>query len=432
MSSGRAVPEHKTESRSSWLCLGATLISVWSFPTNGVAAEIPINPAVSFAATTIVSAARVRLRPELQSPEMGLLREGDVVTVTGCVPDCAAKDAWALLGAQGAVKLSLLRRETAAPKAPAFYQPAALQYGRTEGIGSILYKQPDLKAAILSRNPMPREMAFFPNPELRAKGWLERLEGGFVRARFVSPLLPSTFHGEENPRLPLAFVLSELGKKKDGAITDRLHRYDRFWVQSMDGAVATIEKGTLPRSAVSVISLRSVPHSVPLDARWVVIDLTEQTLTAYEGNRPVFATLVSTGRGPKKDKTRLGLFEIQHKMLFSNMTGESDEPYEVDRVPYTIYFDKGEALHAAYWHDKFGAEMSHGCINLSIADAKWLFDWSPPSLPAGWSEIDPQMARLTSLWVLVEQGETPALAAAKDAGTATYFRVRALRRLPNK
>lgn len=430
MRSGRTAPDPKTDPRGAWCCLGALLLSSWSFPASGLAAEPPSPPAVPFTATAIATVSRVRLRPDSRSPELGLLREGDVVTVTGCVPDCGAKDAWALLGALGSVKLSLLRWGAEAPSAPVRYPADALQYGRTEGIGSRVYKHPDLDSVLLSRLPMPREMAFLPDPELRAKGWLERLEGGFVRARWVSPLIPSTFRGEVNPRLPLAFVLTELGQKKAGTIVDRIHRYDRLGVQGVDGSVVTTDKGTLPRSAVRVISVRSVPHAVPLDARWIAVDLTEQTLTAYEGSRPVFATLVSTGRGPVKDQTRLGLFEIQHKLLFSNMNGAPDEPYAVDRVPYTIYFDKGEALHGAYWHDRFGAPMSHGCVNLSLADAKWLFDWSPPSLPAGWSEIDPQMARIPSLWVLVVQGETPAGAAGKSAGNATYSRVPVLRKGP--
>ena len=106
-------------------------------------------------------------------------------------------------------------------------------------------------------------MAFLVNPELRAKGWQERVDGGFVRARFVAPLSPSTFRGEANPVLPLAFVLHELGQKKAGGITDRLHRYDRLPMQSVAGALVTTDKGTLPRHAVRVIPLRSPPPSIP-------------------------------------------------------------------------------------------------------------------------------------------------------------------------
>jgi hypothetical protein len=90
------------------------------------------------------------------------------------------------------------------------------------------------------------------------------------------------------------------------------------------------------------------------------------------------------------------------------MHGEGDDPYAVDRVPYTLYFDKGEALHGTYWHDGFGAPASHGCVNLALADALWLFNWAPPKLPENWSAIDPLRAGLTSLWVLVQ--EKPSLA----------------------
>jgi hypothetical protein len=59
------------------------------------------------------------------------------------------------------------------------------------------------------------------------------------------------------------------------------------------------------------------------------------------------------------------------------------------------------ALHGTFWHDRFGRRASHGCVNLSMADARWLFDWAPPRLPSGWSAIWPLETHFPSLWVLV-------------------------------
>jgi len=63
------------------------------------------------------------------------------------------------------------------------------------------------------------------------------------------------------------------------------------------------------------------------------------------------------------------------------------EEFELKDIPYVQYFQEGYALHAAYWHDDFGIPRSHGCINLSPADAKWLFQWTVPQLPRGWHSV---------------------------------------------
>lgn len=109
--------------------------------------------------------------------------------------------------------------------------------------------------------------------------------------------------------------------------------------------------------------------------RWISIDLYEQVMIAYEGDKPVFATLVSSGlpRWP----TREGLFNIYFRRQRDDMTGgvPGDDFYYLEEVPWTMYFDEGRALHGAYWHDGFGYRRSHGCVNLSITDAYWLYQW---------------------------------------------------------
>jgi len=109
--------------------------------------------------------------------------------------------------------------------------------------------------------------------------------------------------------------------------------------------------------------------------RWVSIDLYEQTLIAYEGERPVFATLIATGldRWP----TREGVYNIYYRKPRKHMSGGvvGDDYYFLEEVPWTMFFDEGRALHGAYWHDAFGYRRSHGCVNLSITDAHWLYKW---------------------------------------------------------
>jgi hypothetical protein len=124
--------------------------------------------------------------------------------------------------------------------------------------------------------------------------------------------------------------------------------------------------------------------------KWIDINITKQVLVAYEGTRPVYATLVSSGEAglddPEKTKsTRRGIFRIHTKYITTTMDSDAvGEEFELRDVPYVQYFEDGYALHGAYWHDMFGQPKSHGCVNLSPEDARRLFFWTDPPVPAGW------------------------------------------------
>ncbi|MGF1492268.1 MAG: L,D-transpeptidase [Microcoleaceae cyanobacterium] len=110
--------------------------------------------------------------------------------------------------------------------------------------------------------------------------------------------------------------------------------------------------------------------------RWIEIDLTRQRLVAWEGNKPVYAVIVSTGKA--STPTRKGTFEIQTKHVEARMQGED---YDVPDVPYTMYYDGGMAIHGAYWHNRFGTPVSHGCTNVAVNHAEWLFEWASVGTP---------------------------------------------------
>ncbi|NLF50642.1 MAG: L,D-transpeptidase [Leptolinea sp.] len=127
---------------------------------------------------------------------------------------------------------------------------------------------------------------------------------------------------------------------------------------------------------------RVVPTTVPpegvTNGRWIDINLAEQSLTVYEDNRMVFATLVSTGADPFF--TQPGLFKIYQKKdketMSGDFSGDRSGYYYLEDVPWTMYFDKLRAIHGAYWHARFGYDASHGCVNLSIGDSRWVYDWA--------------------------------------------------------
>jgi lipoprotein-anchoring transpeptidase ErfK/SrfK len=128
--------------------------------------------------------------------------------------------------------------------------------------------------------------------------------------------------------------------------------------------------------------------------KWIDVNLTSQTLVAFEGTVPVFATLVSSGKkneeDPEKDhRTPPGSYRIWAKHVAATMDGDvaSDGPYSIEDVPWIMYFQGSYALHGAFWHASFGQERSHGCVNLSPADARALFGWTDPPLPEGWHGI---------------------------------------------
>jgi lipoprotein-anchoring transpeptidase ErfK/SrfK len=107
------------------------------------------------------------------------------------------------------------------------------------------------------------------------------------------------------------------------------------------------------------------------NVRWIDVDLTNQRLTAYEGQTIVRTTLVSTGL--PRTPTPVGLFRIWIKLRYDDMSGPD---YYLANVPYTMYFHRGYGLHGTYWHSNFGHPMSHGCVNLPTSEAEWLFNWA--------------------------------------------------------
>jgi lipoprotein-anchoring transpeptidase ErfK/SrfK len=112
----------------------------------------------------------------------------------------------------------------------------------------------------------------------------------------------------------------------------------------------------------------------------VVVSLGAQELWAYEGDSVILATFVSTGTAETPEvATPIGQYHITVKLPVETMEGTvNGEPYRVENVPFVMYFtDEGHALHGTYWHNNFGYPMSHGCVNLPMDVAEWMFRWAP-------------------------------------------------------
>ena len=136
--------------------------------------------------------------------------------------------------------------------------------------------------------------------------------------------------------------------------------------------------------------VRSVarPDGIDEAAKWIHIELSEQALVAYVGDRPIFATLASSGR--KGYETPTGTYKVMRKNGSKLMIGEDDVDgiCDVEEVPWALFYHRGYAVHGAYWHDDFGNTKSHGCTNIAPADAHFLFWWSSPSYPRAGTACD--------------------------------------------
>jgi lipoprotein-anchoring transpeptidase ErfK/SrfK len=133
---------------------------------------------------------------------------------------------------------------------------------------------------------------------------------------------------------------------------------------------------------MAIVSAQGVNLAARIDAlkqssvRWIVVDLSEQRLNAWEGNTLVFSAAVSTGRSDEPTPT--GVFEVQTKLEKAWMQGEN---YDVPNVPYAMFYSGNYAIHGAYWHEQFGSPVSSGCINLPIDQAAWLYNWAEVGTP---------------------------------------------------
>ncbi len=131
--------------------------------------------------------------------------------------------------------------------------------------------------------------------------------------------------------------------------------------------------------------------SVDPASKKIVVDATSvrQTLSCYEGNTEVYFCRVSTGYGDTFS-TPVGDQAIAWKIFSIHMAANtgSDSGYDTMAVPWPVFFNTnaGAAIHGAFWHNDFGVRRSHGCVNVSPEDAKWIFRWTNPAITLDQSE----------------------------------------------
>lgn len=223
------------------------------------------------------------------------------------------------------------------------------------------------------------------------EGWIQIQGGSWVPTEGATYTRPSYLRGflldDGNPYYPFAWVLdmtgiytSETPGGAPSADTNRIPlRYEmvNIFAQAVaDDGITWYMIGPnqwIRQQFVAVARAAERPEGV--SGRWVSIDLFEQTVVAYEDDTPVFAALTSTGLSGTPTNT--GVFEVWASLALDGMSGATGAPnaYALQTVPWVMYFDEGISLHGSYWHDLYGYPQSRGCVNLSVSDAKWLFQF---------------------------------------------------------
>ncbi|MBE2196435.1 MAG: L,D-transpeptidase [Anaerolinea sp.] len=225
----------------------------------------------------------------------------------------------------------------------------------------------------------------------KTENWIEIEPGKWIAKTDLAVSRPSAYTGVILPGglpLQMAWITRPVrpsltpGAKADASLPV-LRQYTRVYIYHavMVGNWEWYLIG--PGQWVQQLNVGRVNIIAPpgVGGRWVAIDLYEQVMVAYEGGTPVFATLVSSGL--RSFSTREGLFKVWSKLPTDAMSGLMGQPqqYSIPRVPYVMYFDGDIALHGAFWHNSFGGQKSRGCVNLSVGDAKWLYNFIGEGTP---------------------------------------------------
>jgi lipoprotein-anchoring transpeptidase ErfK/SrfK len=271
--------------------------------------------------------------------------------------------------------------------------------------------------------------SFSTGPESLGRRFAITTDLRVVPTTKIKPDTASPFHGVEltgELGLPLAFVrqqgatayaldgssaraAGDVGYRQAFKLTGKFKKADGVkYLEMTDGRYLHHQDVGL------ALAPAKWPKAAEAGEKWIEIAAEEQVLVLWEGKKAVYATLVSSGR--KKYPTETGTFRIFKKHISATMDSDQEEmsedeksaegiaykgdgeygvtkrrgqgTYQLKDVPYIQYFNRGQALHAAYWHDVFGKRRSHGCVNLAPVDAHRIFMWTEPAVPTGWHGVN--------------------------------------------
>ncbi len=276
-----------------------------------------------------------------------------------------------------------------------------------------LHKEPDHQSDVLHEMVIDSVYEITGsriNRETQARNrvWYQ-LEGkGFAHSSYIQPVRErvnpaDTFIPDGGAlgeiTIPFVDAFKDLEKKQSPIyrfyyastiwIVDRIIGGDsQFWYKVMDDLYYNYY--FVPAEAVRLVppsELTPIASSIPPEEKKLIVDLTTQWLTAYEFDKAVYQTRISSGVRMEEGgfATPLGHYRTTHKRPCRHMftpPSEFGTGFDLPGVPWVSYFTRdGVAFHGTYWHNDFGVPHSHGCINLRPQDAKWVYRWTNPNVP---------------------------------------------------
>jgi lipoprotein-anchoring transpeptidase ErfK/SrfK len=236
------------------------------------------------------------------------------------------------------------------------------------------------------------QVTIYEEAQVAGDNWYRIGVNRWVAARYVRLIASVTTNDDSRATgafsLPFGWVVPDKldvrnkpGVGSGSVIVDRLDHYRVVPVleeATVGGArwYGIGDQRWVEARQIGVARRKSRPASIPASALWVAVNLSQQTVVCYEGDRAVYAALAATGL--PGTPTVQGIFRTWRRLDTGKMSGPG---YYIEDVTWTCYFYSGYALHTAYWHDKFGRPRSHGCVNLSPYDAWWIHQWSAKGGP---------------------------------------------------
>ena len=392
-------------------------------PTDQELIDVPAVPADGPKLGAIADVAPIHARPEAGSALLGYLHAGALVTraatpysFDGCLGGwypihprgfvCAANQATIDL------KHPTLRENAIQPKLDA---PLPYVYARTSRSTELLERNPDQVGTVEHAGDLRARSALAAVGSLQAehrrtdKALTLMTNGMLVQTADLEPAKPSSFEGVKlgtELSLPVAWVVKpnvsawhvaagKATKREPLGYHERLELTGRYRTAGRIKAWAVKDGRYVRHRDVTVVRRRHVfPDCAQPGQRWIDVSVVMGPMVLYEGKKPVYATLVSVGRDRLSETeggavTKLGTFKVVCKHINVQQLDPHSpaEYFHVYDLPWTLELSSKQLLHAAIWHDRFGLESGPGNVQLSPADAAFVWRWAGPELPRGWHGV---------------------------------------------
>ena len=378
-------------------------------PSIASASVAPYPPEVH--SVRFVKTSAVRKAPRLDAEPVGIVRRGTRAAAERAGGPCDGAARWIAIAPRGwaceDVLAASLEPPTPAPDVSfddddeAVRRPVQGVYGMVRGDARAFATRDDAAEGENGRD-------LIGNNTVRAAGvvtidgrrFWRTTRGELIDEASIVELAPSRFKGTaiadpaampawvRSRRDPYAPLVTRAEPSPRAAVTGKLAPRARVAIaeRSDDGAWARVgDAAWVELADLRVATIAPPPPGTAPGEKWFDVDRDQQILVAYEGERPVYATLVSTGR--YQHETPTSVARVFAKLETAVMSSDKESIYSVADVPWTMYYDRDFALHTSYWHDGFGSPRSHGCINLAPRDARLLYRWSSPDVPPGWIAV---------------------------------------------